>query len=112
MKNTPAPAARDALKQPDDLRPVYDAAFDKVIGALRRGFQEAVPLAQAIALAGANLGDYVAGHPQTVKIVGNSLQPTDNKTKAELEKLPGEVARPGAQYKEAQQKLRGVLQGN
>jgi hypothetical protein len=83
-----------------------------VIGAPRRGFQEAVPLAQGIALAAANLGDYVAGHPQTVKIVGNNLQPTDNKTKAAVEKLLGEVARFGPQYKEAQQKLRVVLQGS
>lgn len=105
-------AARDALKQPDDLKVVYDAAFDKVIGAPVRGFREATPLAQTIAIAAANLGDYVAARGDSIRVVGTSLQTKDKKTQSEIDALVNVLNANAPKFNEAQRKLRIVLQGS
>jgi hypothetical protein len=103
---------RDALKQPDDLKPVYDKAFNKTVTAPVNGFREAVPIAQAILDAAANLSDYVVSHKDTVRISGGQLQPTSARTQAELVPLVNAVAAQGGKFNEAQRKLRLVLTGN
>lgn len=79
--------ARDALKQPDDLKAVFDATFDKVITKPMRGFHETAPIPQEIAAAAANYVDYRYAHRYTVKIVGTSPQVTAAKTQAEVNAL-------------------------
>ena len=101
-----------ALKQPDDLKTVYDAAFDKVIGAPLRGFHESTPIAQSIATAAANLGDYVASHGDGVKIVGTSLQAKEKRTQAEVDTLVNALNSNASRFNEAQRKLRIILQGS
>jgi hypothetical protein len=104
--------ARDALKQPDDLKPVYDKAFDKTVTAPVNAFREAVPIAQAIIEAAANLADYVVSHKDTVRITGGQLQPTSPRAQSELTPLVNAVAAQGAKFNEAQRKLRALITGN
>jgi hypothetical protein len=104
--------ARDALKQPDDLKAIYDKAFNKTVTAPVNGFREAVPLAQAIIEAAANLGDYVANNKDKVRISGGQLQPTSARAQAELTPLVNAVAAHGAKFNEAQRKLRAIIAGN
>lgn len=103
---------RDALKQPDDLKPVYDKAFDKTVTAPVNGFREAVPIAQAILEAVGKLSDYVVSHKDAVRITGGQLQPTSARAQAELTPLVNAVTAQGAKFNEAQRKLRIVLTGN
>lgn len=103
---------RDALKQPDDLKAVYDKAFDKTVTAPVNGFREAVPIAQAIVEAAANLADYVVSHKDTVRITGGQLQPTNARAQAELVPLVNAVSAQGTKFNEAQRKLRTLLTGN
>jgi hypothetical protein len=103
---------REALKQPDDLKAVYDKAFDKTVTRPANAFREAVPLAQNIIDAAANVGDYVASHPDTVKINGGQLQPTNAKTQAELAALVNALTAQGAKFNEAQRKVRAAITGN
>jgi hypothetical protein len=103
---------RDALKQPDDLKAVYDKAFDKTVTAPVNAFREAVPIAQAIVEAAANLADYVVGHKDTVRITGGQLQPTSPRAQAELAPLVNAIAAQGTKFNEAQRKLRTLLTGN
>jgi hypothetical protein len=103
---------REALKQPDDLKPVYDKAFDKTVTAPVNGFREAVPIAQAILEAAANLSDYVVSHKDTVRITGGQLQPTGARTQVDLASLVNAVTAQGRKFNEAQRKLRLVLTGN
>jgi hypothetical protein len=103
---------RDALKQPDDLKPVYDTAFDKTVTVPTNAFREAVPLAQGIIDTAANVGDYVADHPDTVKISGGQLQPTNAKTQAELAALVNALTAQGATFNAAQRKVRAAVTGN
>jgi hypothetical protein len=103
---------RDALKQPDDLKPVYDKAFDKTVTAPVNGFREAVPIAEAIIEAAANLADYVVNHKDTVRITGGQLQPTSPRAQSELTPLVNAIAAQGAKFNEAQRKLRAAITGN
>lgn len=103
---------REALKQPDDLKAVYDKAFDKTVTLPANAFREAVPLAQNIIDAAANVGDYVAGHPDTVKISGGQLQPTNARAQSELAALVNALTAQGAKFNEAQRKVRAAISGN
>jgi hypothetical protein len=104
--------ARDALKQPDDLKLVYDKAFDKTVTAPVNGFREAVPVAQAIIVAAANLADYVVSHKDSVRIAGGQLQPANARAQAELVPLVNAIAAQGGKFNEAQRKLHIILTGN
>jgi hypothetical protein len=105
-------AARDALKQPDDLKAVYDKAFDKMITAPLQGFRAVTPIAQAIGIAGANLGDYVVAHADSVKVIGSSLQAKDRKTQAEVDALTVALNSNAKRFNDAQHSLRVILQGS
>ncbi len=111
-KSADAQAACNALKQPDDLKAVYDKAFDKTVVAPVNAFKESVPIAQEILTAAANLGDYVAARRTTVKIVGGQLQATNARTETEMAGLVNAVSAHASRYAEAQRKLRIVLTGN
>jgi hypothetical protein len=104
--------ARDALKQPDDLKAVYDAAFDKIITKPVQDFHETTPLAQQIAVAAANFGDYMAAHRDTVKIVGTSPQATDRKTQIEVNALANALNSLGPRMNDAQRRMRIMLYGS
>lgn len=104
--------ARAALQQPDDLKAVYDAAFDKIITKPMQGFHDAVPIALDIVTAAANLGDYMHDHRDKVKIVGSVPQAVDAKTQAEVNALAAKLTANGKRFNEAQQRLRVILQGS
>jgi hypothetical protein len=112
QKYTQTQKERETLKQPDDLKAVYDKAFDKTVTLPANAFREAVPLAQNIIDAAANVGDYVAGHPDTVRISGGQLQPTNARTQAELAALVNALTAQGARFNEAQRKVRAAVTGN
>ena len=103
---------RDALKQPDDLKVVYDKAFDKTVTAPVNGFREAVPIAQAILEAAANLADYVVSHKDTVRITGGQLQATSTRAQTDLAPLVNAISAQGAKFNQAQRKLRAIIAGN
>jgi hypothetical protein len=103
---------RDALKQPDDLKAVYDAAFDKVIVKPTQVFRETMPIAQEIVTAAANFGDYMYAHRDKVKIVGKVPHATDAKTQAEVNALATALNANGTRLNDAQQRLRIILQGS
>jgi len=104
--------ARAALKQPDDLKKVYDAAFDKVITKPMQGFRETTPIALDIIDAAVKLADYMVAHRDTVKIVGTSPQATDRKTQEEVNALANALNANAPRMNEAQRRLRILLQGS
>lgn len=104
--------ARAALKQPDDLKKVYDAAFDKVITRPMQGFRETTPIALDIIDAALKLADYMVAHRDKVKIVGTSPQATDRKTQDEVNALANALNANAPRMNEAQRRLRIILQGS
>lgn len=104
--------AHAALKQPDDLKKVYDAAFDKVVTKPMQGFRETTPIALDIIDAALKLADYMVAHSDKVKIVGTSPQATDRKTQDEVNALANAINANAPRMNEAQRRLRILLQGS
>jgi hypothetical protein len=104
--------AHEALKQPDDLKVVYDKAFDKVITKPMQGFHDTVPLALEIVTAAADLGDYMYGHRDKIKIIGTVPQAADARTQGEVNALAAKLNAHGARFGEAQKRLRVILEGS
>ena len=103
---------RDALKQPDDLKPVYDKAFEKDVLAPVRGFNETVPLVVGIAEAGLKLADYIDANRSKVTIQGRSVGGKDPKTAQEVDNLVKNLGAQAPKFQDAQRRLRVVLTGS
>ena len=103
--------AHAALKPPDDLKKVYDTAFDRVITKPMESFHETTPIALDIIAAAVKLADYMVAHSDTVKIVGTSPQASDRKTQDEVNALAVALNANAPRMNEAQRRLRIVLEG-
>ena len=103
---------RDSLKQPDDLKPVYDKAFEKDVLAPVRGFNETVPLVVGIAEAGLKLADYIDANRSKVTIQGRSVGGKDPKTAQEVDNLVKNLGAQAPKFQDAQRRLRVVLTGS
>ncbi|KQO27316.1 DUF3053 family protein [Acidovorax sp. Leaf78] len=79
-----ANAAKKALTQPDDLRVVYDAAFDKLVTQLAALMLQLLPATQGMLAATMELVTYVEQNPKEVSFVGSNVQAT---TQASLDKV-------------------------
>lgn len=103
---------RDALKQPDDLKAVYDKAFEKDVLAPARGFNEAVPLVVDIAEAALKVADYIDANRSKVTIQGRQVGGNDPKTARELDILVKNLSSQGPKFQDAQRRLRAALTGS
>lgn len=103
---------RDGLKQPDDLRPVYDKAFEKDVLAPVRGFNETVPLVVDIADAALKLADYIDANRSKLTIQGKAVGGKDAKTQREVDNLVKNLSSQAPKFQDAQRRLRIVIQGN
>lgn len=103
---------RDMLKQPDDLKAVYDKTFEKNVLAPARGFNETVPMVIDIAEAGLKLADYVDANRSKVTIQGRAVSGKDARTQREIDNLVKNLAAQGPKFQDAQRRLRVVLTGS
>lgn len=106
-----ADAAHAALKQPDDLKPVYDAAYDrdvtlpaKVWGGIFPDVAEGMTSMLALA-------DFVAAHQQTVKIQGAMIQTSDPSLQPALAGMIDKVRERSDAINKAQQRLNALIVG-
>jgi hypothetical protein len=105
-------AARAALKQPDDLKAIYDKAYERDVNAPVRGFNEVMPIVTEIAASSLKLGDYIDAHRSKVAMSDRSITGKDPQTAKELDALVKAVGAKGPRFQEAQQRLRVTLEGN
>jgi len=103
---------RDGLKQPDDLKVVYDKAFEKNVLGPARSFNETVPMVVDIAEAGLKLADYVDANRSKVTMQGKTVSGKDAKTQRELDNLVKNLAATAPKFQDAQRRLRIVLTGS
>jgi hypothetical protein len=106
-----ANTAHAALKQPDDLKVVYDKAFDKDVTAPVTGFSEVLPLVDKIATASLKLGDYIDAHRDKVVMAGRSVGGKDAQTQKDISALLKDVSAYRPQFQDAQNRLRATLYG-
>ena len=106
-----ADAARAALKQPDDLKAVFDKAYERDVTTPAKAFQEVFPdLLQALN-AVIDLGDFIEQHKDKVSINGSILQTTDASLQPQLQTLMNAVIAKNEAIAKAQEHLRSVMNG-
>jgi hypothetical protein len=105
-------ADRAALKQPDDLKTVYDKTFDKLVTAPTLATENSTKalvsgIDTAIALA-----DYINAHRTKVLVSGMQIQAKDQHTLNELAPLLAAYQQAGERFVAMQRQTERVLQGN
>ncbi len=104
-------AARAALKQPDDLKAVFDKAFDKDVTIPARGFIETMPIVVDIANAALKLVDYIESHRATVNVSARSVGGKDPQTAKDLEVLVKDLQRLNTPFEAARRRMNAALNG-
>jgi hypothetical protein len=106
-----ADAAHAALKQPDDLKAVFDKAYARDVTTPAKAFQDVFPdLLQALN-AVIDLGDFIDQHKDKVSINGSVLQTTDASLQPQLQALMNAVIAKNEAIAKAQEHLRSVMNG-
>jgi hypothetical protein len=101
-----------ALKQPDDLKAVYDKTFDKLVTAPTMAFENsAKALSNGIDSALA-LVNYINAHRAKLVVSGMQIQVKDQRTLDELQPLMRAYQEAGERFIAAQRQSDRVLQGN
>jgi hypothetical protein len=106
-----ADAKRAALKQPDDLKPVYAAAYKRDVTAPAEAFLATIPVAVEGLNKSLALADYLEAHRTTVEINGASIQTADKKTNAEINQLMNAMNAQNQKLNEARRALQAATEG-
>jgi hypothetical protein len=106
-----ADAAHAALQQPDDLKPVYDKAYDRDVTIPAKAFADIFPdLSQTLA-AIVDLGDFLEQHKDKVTINGPTLQTSDPGLQPQLQALITSLSAKTDAITKDQERLRAVMEG-
>jgi len=107
-----ADAAHAALKQPDDLKPVYDAAYARDVTMPAKAMVEIFPDVDATMKAILALADFIAAHHDTVKIQGSMIQTSDPALQPPLAAMLDALRAKNAAIIKAQQRLNALVTGS
>ena len=107
-----ADAGRAGLKQPDDLKAVYDKAYERLVSASAATFRDVTPVADSAFARALDVGRYLDAHKTQLQIAGPIITVKDRKIQDELNgKLEGlRSEQKGLQ--EAQARFNTFLRGN
>jgi hypothetical protein len=104
-------AKRAELQQPDDLKPVYAAAYARDVTTPAQAFLATIPVAIDGMNKSLQLADYLDAHRATVKVSGANIQTADNKTKAEVSQLLEAMNAQNKRLTEARRRLAIATEG-
>jgi hypothetical protein len=104
-------AKRAALKQPDNLKPVYAAAYERDVTAPAEAFLATIPEATGALEKSWQFADYLDAHRASVRVSGSRIQTADSKTNAEVSQLLNAVNAQNRRLTEVRQRLRVVTTG-
>ncbi|MCQ9427233.1 DUF3053 domain-containing protein [Pseudomonas sp. LJDD11] len=106
-----ADSAHAQLKQPDDLKVVYDKAYAKTVSVPADTFLEVLPQINGTLDSSLKVADYVTAHKEQIDIKGPEVTVKDPNVQAELNTLLQELNSQAQAVQKAQQKLQGVMLG-
>jgi len=107
-----ADAAHAALKQPDDLKHVFDQAYERDVTIPAKAFADIFPdLSQALT-AIVDLGDFITQHKDKVTINGSLIETSDPALQPQLTALVTALTAKNEAIAKAQQHLRVVMNGS
>ncbi|WP_426446498.1 DUF3053 domain-containing protein [Siccibacter colletis] len=84
--------ARSGLKQNEELKPVYDKAYDKVVTAPANAMQPLIPAAQTFTQQLVQVGDFIAQQGTQVGFVANGIQFPTSEQASQYNTLIGPLA--------------------
>ncbi|MGJ7492323.1 DUF3053 domain-containing protein [Variovorax sp. ZT4R33] len=107
-----ADAAHAQLKQPDDLKQVYDKAYDKTVTLPSTTFKEVFPALDTVFDSALTIGTYIEQNKSKIQISGGAISVTDPAVQAELNKMLQRLNSQSTAINAAQQKLQTVVRGS
>jgi hypothetical protein len=107
-----ADAARAGLKQPEDLKKIYDPAYDRVVTQPAKAFAEIFPDVDEATGAILALADFLDKNSAKIKINGPMLQVADPSLQPQLQSLIDAMRAKQGAVQKAQQRLRSIAYGS
>lgn len=106
-----ADAARAALKQPEDLKAVYDKAYERTVAQPAATFKEVFPALDAVFDGALKVADYMQQNKSAITVSGASVTVSDPAVQAELGRMLQELNKHSAAINDAQRKLQAMVRG-
>jgi hypothetical protein len=103
-------ADRGALKQPDDLKAIYDKTFDKLVTAPTLAMENSAKTLETGLDASIKLADYINSHRGRLVVSGMQIQAKDQRTLDEVRPLLDAHQEAGARFVAAQREGQRILQ--
>jgi hypothetical protein len=107
-----ANAERSALKQPDDLKAVYDITYGKLVTAPTQAIQTSNRVLADGMKVSLQLVDYINTHRGKLTVRGSQIQANDTKTLAEVGALLKAHQESAKHFLEVTRNVQKVLQGS
>lgn len=107
-----ANAARAQLKQPDDLKQVYDKAYEKTVAAPAATFTEVFPALDATFDGALAISDYLEKNKAKVQLSGSTVTVSDPAVQSELNGMLQKLNSQSAAVSAAQRKLQAMVRGS
>jgi len=106
-----ADAARAKLKQPDDLKQVYDKAYEKTVTAPAATFKEVFPALDAVFDGALAVGNYIEQNKSKIQVSGSTVAVTDPAVQAQLNKMLQDLNGHSKAINAAQTKMQAMVRG-
>jgi hypothetical protein len=106
-----ANAERAALKQPDDLKAVYDKAYARTVTEPANMVSEFMPAVEATLASAEKLAEYLEAHKDQVKFRGSMMEVRDPKVLAEANVLVTQMKAKSDDIMAAQRKMNTMMSG-
>ena len=106
-----ADAAHAALKQPADLKPVFDAAYERDVTRPAKALADVFPDADAGLKSILALADFITAHKDAITLQGSNIQVGDPGLQRQLQAMLDDVRAKNDAIVKAQQRLNAVIRG-
>jgi hypothetical protein len=106
-----ADAARAQLKQPADLKPRYDQAYEKLVTAPANAYRDVFPTIDGVFGSSLKIADYVKAHRNQIEVSGTVVRVADPSVQKTLGKLLDDLNAEGEKVAQAQRKMQEVVLG-
>ncbi|WP_346659632.1 DUF3053 domain-containing protein [Pseudomonas sp. RIT-PI-S] len=104
-------SAHAQLKQPDDLKAVYDKAYERTVTLPANTFLEVLPQIRKTLDSSLKVADYLSAHKAQIDINGPRMAVQDPKVQAELNGLLQDLNAKAQIVQQAQGRLQSVILG-
>jgi hypothetical protein len=106
-----ADAARAALEQPEDLKPVYDKAYARLVTEPATAFRQIVPVMNDVLGKAIELGTYIEANRARVRLNGPMIETSDPKIQNAINERIESLQSHQQAVQSAQRRMMEVVQG-